>query len=380
MEFQYHLPVNLIFGKGKASLIGEKTAEYGKKALIVTGGNSTRKSGLLNRTQSLLNQAGVTSYVFDEVTPNPMTTTVYQGAEITVKEGCDVVVAIGGGSSIDAGKAIAFQTVNGGDINDYIFGIKSSTKALPVIAVPTTCGTGSEGNGFAVLTNPETHDKKSLRCNAIVPACSIIDPELMMTMPKNVLVSVGFDALCHNIDAYISRVSQPLTDMMALYGASLAAENVLKLAENPADEIAWENLSLASTLGGMVINTAGVTALHGLEHPVSGLRDIVHGRGLASLAPVVFTRSIHGNPGKFAALSHAIGGKDENDFVAVLITLMEKLGVYAPLSSYGITKNDVDWLTDNALKISAAGIAWHPVVFTREEIRQIYLDALDSAI
>ena len=325
MEFQYYLPVNLVFGRGTADLIGEKAARLGKRALIVTGGRSTRESGLLARTEELLKRQGVSSVLFDKVEPNPMTTTVCEGAGIAVEEACDLVVALGGGSSLDAAKGIAFQAVNGGDINEYIFGKKVSNKALPVLAVPTTCGTGSEGNGFAVMTNPDTLDKKSLRCSAIVPKCSIIDPLLMTTMPQTVLASVGFDALCHNMDGYLSSIAQPLTDMMALEGIRLAADSLIKVYHNREDLDSWEKLCLASTLGGMVINTAGVTALHGMEHPVSGLKNAVHGRGLAALAPYVYEASIKGSPDKIAAMSKLLGGKDESDFVSQIRELIAEL-------------------------------------------------------
>ena len=376
MNFQYYLPVNLVFGRGKADLIGEKAALLGKRALIVTGGRSTKESGLLARTEEQLKKEGVSSVLFDRAEPNPLTTTVYEGAEIASGEGCDLVVALGGGSSLDAAKGIAFQAVNGGDINEYIFGKKVSDKALPVLAVPTTCGTGSEGNGFAVMTNPYTLDKKSLRCSAIVPACSIIDPLLMTTMPKPVLASVGFDALCHNMDAYISTISQPLTDIMALEGIRLAADSLIKVYKDSQDLDSWEKLCLASTLGGMVINTAGVTALHGMEHPVSGLKNAIHGRGLAALAPSVYEASIKGSPEKFAAMSKILGGKEESDFVDRIKNLIEELKLMETLGDMGIKETDVPWLTENCMKISAASIANHPVVFSREEIRDIYTKSI----
>lgn len=376
MDFQYYLPVNLAFGRGKADLIGEKAVLLGKRALIVTGGRSTKESGLLARTEELLKTQGVSSVLFDKVEPNPLTTTVYEGARIASEEVCDLIVALGGGSSLDAAKGIAFQAVNGGDINEYIFGRKVSDKALPVLAVPTTCGTGSEGNGFAVMTNPDTLDKKSLRCSAIVPACSIIDPLLMTTMPKAVLASVGFDALCHNMDAYISSISQPLTDMMALEGIRLAAESLEKVYEDREDLDSWEKLCLASTLGGMVINTAGVTALHGMEHPVSGLKNAVHGRGLAALAPYVYEASIKGSPDKFAAMSKMLGGKDESDFVSQIRGLIAKLHLTETLGDMGIKESDVPWLTENCMKISAASIANHPVIFRQEEINRIYTKSI----
>lgn len=376
MEFQYHLPVNLVFGRGKLDLIGEKAAALGKRALIVTGGRSTKESGLLGKTEELLRKSGVAFSLFDKVTPNPLTTTVYEGAEHAISEGCDMVLALGGGSSLDAAKGIAFQTVNGGDINEYIYGRKVSNKALPVLAVPTTCGTGSEGNGFAVMTNPDTLDKKSLRCSAIVPACSIIDPLLMKTMPKKTLVSVGFDALCHNMDAYISAISQPLTDIMALEGARLAAGSLTKLYADTEDLESWEHLCLASTLGGMVIGTAGVTALHGMEHPVSGLKNVVHGKGLAALAPYVYEASIKGAPDKFLLLSRILGGRDEKDFVPAIKQLLSELQLTETLGDMGVEEKNLDWLTENCLKVSAPSIANHPVVFTPEKIREIFRKAL----
>ncbi|MDF2871488.1 MAG: iron-containing alcohol dehydrogenase [Anaerocolumna sp.] len=376
MEFQYHLPVNLVFGRRKSDLIGEKAAALGKRALIVTGGRSTKESGLLAKTEELLKKSGVSFCIFDKVAPNPLTTTVYEGAELALSKGCDMVIALGGGSSLDAAKGIAFQSVNGGDINEYIYGRKVSNKALPVLAVPTTCGTGSEGNGFAVMTNPDTLDKKSLRCSAIVPTCSIIDPLLMKTMPKKTLASVGFDALCHNMDAYISTISQPLTDIMALEGARLAAGSLTKLYADTEDLDSWDQLCLASTLGGMVIGTAGVTALHGMEHPVSGLKNVVHGKGLAALAPYVYEASIQGAPDKFLLLSRILGGRDEKDFVSVIKKLLSELQLTETLGDMGVKEKDLEWLTENCLKVSAPSIANHPVVFTPEEIREIFRKAL----
>ncbi|WAJ24438.1 iron-containing alcohol dehydrogenase [Lacrimispora xylanolytica] len=376
MEFQYYLPVNLVFGRGKADVIGERAAALGTRALIVTGGSSTRKSGLLDRAIKQLENHGVSYVLFDKAEPNPLTTTVWKGAETARREGCDFILSIGGGSSLDTGKGIAFLAVNEGDISDYIYGKKKSDKALPVLAVPTTCGTGSEGNGFAVMTNPDTLDKKSLRCSAIVPACSIVDPQLMMTMPGNILASVGFDALCHNIDAYLSATSQPLTELMALEGVRLAAESLVSLYEGSKDLNHWDQLSLASTLGGMVINTAGVTALHGMEHPVSGLKDAVHGRGLAALAPYVFEASIKGAPHKFSALSRLLGGKGEWDFTDQIRSLITRLGLTEGLKDMGVEESDLNWLTENCFKVSAPSMANHPVVFTPEEVKEIYRKSL----
>lgn len=372
MKFNYYLPVNLVFGSGKIEVLGEETAKYGKKAFIVTGRNSTRKTGLLDRSIKLLDKAGIEYVVFDKVTNNPLTTTVEQGAALAVEAGCDVVVGIGGGSIMDAAKAIAFSVKNRGDISDYIFGRIYGKIALPIVLVPTTAGTGSEGNNFAVLTNPENGDKKSLRTGAIYAKVSIIDPELMMTMPKSIIASVGFDALTHNIEAYVSRISQPITDMQALYGMKLLSENLVKVYNDPEDIGAWEKVTLASTLGGMVIGVSGVAAAHALEHPVSGLKNVVHGRGLAALMPDVVKRSFEYAPEKFGVVSKILGGKNESDCSEVIRKLLEKIELNVSLSDLGVSSDDVEWMAENCMKVSMASLKNNPKQFDYEEIKEIY--------
>lgn len=376
MNFNYYLPVNLIFGRGKAELIGAEAAKYGHKALVVTGHGSTKKSGLLDRAVGYLKAAGVESVIFDKVSQNPLTTTAIEGAQIAKDNGCDVVVALGGGSIMDCAKGIAFIVKNDGDINDYIFNIKHSDEALPLILVPTTCGTGSEGNGFAVLTNPDTGDKKSLRCPAIVGKASIIDSELMETMPKSVLASVGFDALCHCMEAYISKIGQPITDMLAMEGMKLIGKHLVPVYQGTGTADDWDAVTWASTIGGMVINTAGVTLAHGMEHPASGLRNIVHGRGLAALTPVITQMSISGAPEKFAVISRFLGGTDENDCTDRINNLLEQIELKITLGEQGIKTEDVDWMVENFFKVSIGNYNNHPVTFTRDQIKEIYLKAM----
>ncbi len=372
MNFNYSLPVNLIFGAGKVQLLGEETAKYGKKALVVTGRNSTKSTGLLDKALKLLEKAEVAFELFDKVNQNPLTTTAEEGAALAVEKGCDVVIGLGGGSIMDAAKGIAFIAKNKGDISDYIFGKKSGSEALPIVLVPTTAGTGSEGNNFAVLTNPKNGDKKSLRTNAIYAKASIIDPELMMTMPKAIIASVGFDALTHNMEAYVSKLSQPITDNMALYGMELLAENLKKVYDNPEDLSAWERVTLASTLGGMVIGMAGVAGAHALEHPVSGLKDIVHGKGLAALMPIIIERTVRFAPEKYAVISRILGGTDENDCSEALRKLLKELNLNVTLGELGIAHEDVEWMTQNCIKVSLVSVKNNPKEFSMEEISEIY--------
>lgn len=376
MKFNYNLPINLLFGRGKINEVGSEVAKYGKKALIVTGRSSTKKSGLLDKTKSLLEEAKVEYEVFDKVEQNPLTTTVYEGVEVIKETGCDIVLGLGGGSIMDAAKSIAFSAKNSGDISEYIFGIKQGKEALPIILVPTTCGTGSEGNCFSVLTNPETKDKKSLRTNLIIAKASIIDPELMVTMPKSILVSVGFDALAHNMEAYVSKIGQPLTDMKALYGIKLLAENLVKVYKDSSDLDAWEKVTLASTLGGMVIGVAGVTAPHGMEHPASGLYDIVHGKGLAALTPVIVERSWESSPEKYSDISKLLGGTDGSDCAEAIRRFLGEIDLSVTLGDLGVVEKDVEWMAENCMKVSKPSIINHPKEFTLEEIKEIYYKSL----
>ena len=386
MEFSYFLPVNIQFGWNKVDNIADFAAPYGKKALIVTGRTSAKKSGLYDRVVAKLETAHIDYVLFDQVDANPLTTTALEGAALAKSESCDMVIAIGGGSIMDCAKGIAFMAVNEGDINDYIFNRKTSDNALPLIVIPTTCGTGSEGNGFGVLTNPETGDKKSLRCNAIVPKVSIVDPAVMGTMPPHVLASVGFDALCHNIEAYTSKTAQPFTDALSYYAVTLLAQYLVplykhvKAVANGKPEVlnekqltkAWESVTLASTIGGMVINTAGVTLAHGMEHPASGLKDITHGVGLAVIERVVVEYTWSANPAKFGALARIFNHGDGSELGEALRFIVHDLDLTTNLTELGFTKKDIPWLVDNVYVVATGNIANTVAEINRKDIEELY--------
>lgn len=377
MDFSYHMPADLRFGRGLADKIGDICKEIGgEKVLVVTGTGSTKRSGLLDRVLVSLKAAGLGAAVFDKVTQNPLTTTVYEGVELAKAEGCGVILGVGGGSIMDAAKAIAFCTVNAGDVSDYIFGKKQGAGELPIVLLPTTCGTGSEGNQIAVLTNPETKDKKALYTMQVMPRVSVIDPDVMTTMPKSVLSSVGFDAFTHSLEAYTSKKANPITDAQALLGMQLLADDLPKLVSGEGGAAEWEAVSLAATLGGMVIGAAGVSAAHGMEHPASGLKNIVHGRGLAALTPPIVERLATADPEKFARVSVLLGGSGAEDCADSIRRFLKAIDLSVKLGDLGITAEDVPWMTENCMKISIGNLKNAPVTFSREEVEQIYREAL----
>ncbi len=375
INFDFSCPVNTLFGRGRAAEIGTEVAKWGKKCMIVTGKGSTKKSGLLDRAIDLLKAAGVESYVYDKAIPNPTTETVNDGVKEFKANGCDVMLALGGGSIIDCTKGIAFQATNPYTFVEYSsLQYQLENAPVPFVAVPTTCGTGSEGNGTCVLTVVETNDKKAFRHNGIVAKASILDPELMTTMPPKIFASVCFDALTHNMEAYISKMATPLTDQYTLLSMQFIADCIVPIYEGSKDMDLWDKATLAAHYGGTAIFTSSSTAPHSIEHPASGLRNITHGEGLAAVTPAIFEKTIQAGAvlDKFAKISQIFGGKDANDCPDTLRKLLEKIGLNVGLKSLGILDEDIEWMADNAPKVMKKGLVMHPVDFSFDDIVEIY--------
>ena len=261
MNFNFNNSVNLLFGSGKINCVGEECKKFGTKALIVTGANSTKKSGLLQKVQDLLAKENIASLVADNIPQNPTTDAVMQAARFARENNCDMVIGLGGGSSLDASKAIAFMAEHEGHVSEYILAKRTANgRCLPVIAIPTTCGTGSEADCFAVLNDMATNDKRTLRQLITMPKVSIVDPDLMQTMPEKVLRSVIFDAFCHNLEGYISRHASPISEMFSLKGVELFAKYMPVIIKDPQNKEAWDAICLASTFGGFSLQSAGGTA------------------------------------------------------------------------------------------------------------------------
>ncbi len=379
MNFNFNLPVNLIFGPGSINQIGAQTKKYGKHALIVTGRSSTKRTGLLKRVIDLLASEGILTTVFDKVPANPTVSEVDEGTALAKHEGCDVIIGLGGGSSMDCAKAIAFSAVNTGPIMEYVYG-KHGEEALPVILATTTAGTGSEGDSIAVLTDPETKDKKGLKKTCLYPVVSIIDPELMTTLPPRIIASTGFDALCHCIEAYVSNQANPLSEMLALEGIRLISESVVKVYHDPSDVASWEPLCLGNTLGGMVIDMAGVALAHGMEHPLSGLLNVTHGQGLAALMPAFMQFNLDARKDKYTKIAQAMGASVDGlstdaaagKAIEVVDQLRKDLKLNINLTDLGVKEHMLDWMTENTIKVSQPGIMNNPVEAQQEDIYKLF--------
>lgn len=252
MNFNFYMPSRVIFGKGSLNNL-HKQKLPGKKALIVTGGTSIKKFGYLKRLEEQLDKANISHVLFDKILPNPIKEHVMEAANIVKKEKCDFIIGIGGGSSIDSSKSIAIMSTNDGDYWDYIFGGTGKGKAipndpLPVVAITTTAGTGTEADPWTVITNGK--EKIGFGYDKTYPFLSIVDPELMKTVPSKLTAYQGFDALFHSTEGYINKIANEMSDLFALKSIELIGKSLAKAVANGEDEEARENVAMANTLSG----------------------------------------------------------------------------------------------------------------------------------
>lgn len=287
MRFDYEQTTKICFGQGRLEELSEITAGYGKKVLLVTSKKSSSRKDLYENVIKKLEQAGLTVSHYDGVVANPTTESVDAGVEMAKEQKAEVIIGLGGGSAMDSAKAIALGAVNEGRAWDYLFFKHAKPeRVLPVIAVPTTSGTGSQVTQVAVMTETETSTKSAIFNNMIYPEVAIIDPELMVSMPAHITASTGFDAFCHCFESYINVNASPYTDAIALEGIRTVAKYLRKAVADGNDMEAREGMAWADTCGGLAIANAGVTLPHGIGMTISGhCPQIMHGESLALTYP-----------------------------------------------------------------------------------------------
>ena len=282
--FEFLTPQKIVFGTGKFREIGSLSAETGSKALIVCD-KWCESTGLPGKAAELLKQSGIASVIFNEVIPNPTVELIDKGSELAVQEQCDFIIGIGGGSSMDSAKGIAVAAAHEGSVWAYAMGEKDITEAtLPIIAVSTTSGTGSQCTCFAVISNPETKQKPGMGSPYIIPKIALVDPELMLSAPLQLTLNTGFDVFSHAVEAYTSTVASEMSDMYAEKALQLFGKYFVRCCKDGNDLEARSAMALADTLAGTAICNGVVTLPHVMAHVISGhFCDIPHGDALFSI-------------------------------------------------------------------------------------------------
>lgn len=361
MLFDIFTPERILFGPGSTYRLGEEVAALGRKVLLVTGRQSLKQTGNIERITQPLSMSGIETVVFDEVLPEPSTTIVDAGRRRVREEDCAVVIGVGGGSVLDVAKAIAGLVHAEGVTREYLHDREITAAGLPFVAVPTTAGSGSEATQNVVLVDSETGKKSSIRNNRWLARVAVVDPILTMSMPPELTAQTGMDALTHAIEAHTSRWATAYTRGLSREAVRLMIQNFYTAHNSPGRREARENMLLGSLMAGMALNTARAGAVHALAHPIGVRYGLGHGLVCGILLPYVmeFNRVVAED--KYAELARITGlvaaGTPETEAVEKLIyfvkRLAARLGLPEKLGPLGLTEEAIPDLVEATMGSSS---------------------------
>lgn len=356
----------------------------GKKALVVTGKNSV-KIGNAKKVTDMLESIGIDSVVYSEITGEPCDYMIEEGAKVYKENGCDFLVSIGGGSPMDSMKAIGVVVACGGSINDYM-GKVITTPLAPMVAIPTTAGTGSETTQFTIINNTVENIKMLLKGPTLMPDIAVVDPYFTLTAPQKITSATGIDALCHAVESYTSVKAFPMADTMALSAVKRIFNSLYECYVNGSNVEARADMATAALEAGMSFNNSSVTIIHGMSRPIGALYHVPHGLSNAMLAPKCLEFAMSGCPERFCILAQTIGvykeGMTAEDgakaFIDAVSELCKKLDIQTP-AQFGIDKEDffknIDKMATDAIASgSPANTRRNP---NKEEIMDIYKSLFD---
>lgn len=386
-RFTYYMPTKIVFGPGTLKELATLDLP-GKKALIVTSaGSSMKKNGYLDRVIGYLKERKIEAVVFDKIVPNPISDHVDEGAQVAREQQCDFVIGLGGGSSIDSAKSIALMAKNPGEYWDYVVGGSGKGQevkhgALPIVAITTTAGTGTEADPWTVITKSDTKEKIGFGCQYTFPTLSIVDPELMLSVPPKLTAYQGMDAFFHAVEGYLATVHQPASDSHALDAVRLIAKYLPVAVKNGQDLEARTAVAWANTAAGIVESLSSCMSHHSLEHAASAFHpELPHGAGLIALSVSYFSYMAAKSPDRFADLAEAMGEKAEGNspeekaqaFITALKKLIRNIGMeQLRLSDFGVKKEEADALARNARETMGGLFQVDPYPLSHEEVVAIY--------
>lgn len=385
MSFNYYMPTRVLFGKGMLNKLYKQKLPGNKALIVISAGQSIKKNGYLARLEEQLDKAGVTHILFDKILPNPLKEHVMEGAALAREQNCDFVIGLGGGSSIDSAKSIAVMATNDGDYWDYISGGTGKGKPvlnhpLPIVAITTTAGTGTEADPWTVITNND--EKIGFGYEKTFPVLSIVDPELMTSIPADLTAYQGFDALFHSTEGYLNKTANEMSDLFALKSISLIGKSLAVAVSNGSDEQARADVALANTLAGVVESTSGCISEHSIEHAMSAYHHkLPHGAGLImiSLAYYTFIANSGTCDQRMIDMAKAMGKTDASkpmDFVAALQELQTACNVdQLKMSDYGIQKDELGKIAENAYATMGGLYQVDPLTIAKADTVKILEDS-----
>lgn len=391
MTFNFNNPTNLIFGSGKLDELGgqiaarRKAGTLGKKALLlISNGKSTKTNGSFDRVMAQLKEAGVEVAVFDKIMENPLKSVVMEGAAFAKENGCDFIVALGGGAVLDSSIAVSAMATNPGDLWDYVNGGTGKGQplvnpGLPIVTIATSSGTGSEVNCWGVISNPDTNEKIGFGYPELVPVLAIVDPELMKTVPAKYTAYQGFDALFHNTEVMISNGVNILSETIALSAIESIAKYLPRAVRDGNDLEAREQVAYGSTIAGITMQLTNTTAQHSMEHAMSAYHhNLPHGAGLIMISKAFaeFFIERHACDEQFVKMARVMGIPDADkpeDFITALVQLQKDCGVDdLKMSDYGFTPEESMTLAVNARETMGGLFLSNPCEMTDADCAGIF--------
>jgi len=394
-NFEFILPTKIVFGVGEINRVGKEAEKLGRRPLLVTGKTSMQRLGILDKVISLLEQEGLEVVLYDKIEPNPRVTTIDEGGQLAKSEGCDFIIGLGGGSPMDAAKAIAARACVDDTIWNYIYHGEGQTfkrvkKALPIMTLPTIAATGSEADNGGVITNWETHEKAVIGSPHLFPKISIVDPELTVSVPPELTSDGAVDIICHVIESYFTATTPaPLQDRLSEGIIKTVMDNLEKVLSDLENLEARSNLSWCSSLalsGFVNSGRGGSMPMHAIQHAISGHYDISHGRGLALILPPIMEYTYEHRPEKYAQLAKNVF---EIDTIGLPIVEGAKLGVkamaewlrsvkmFTTFTSLGISDPKYDQMAEDTIRVYGRQKAY--LVNPRKLYREDIIDLLKMA-
>ncbi|ASK21567.1 MULTISPECIES: iron-containing alcohol dehydrogenase [unclassified Halomonas] len=381
MSTQISFPRLMQVGEGASQEIPHILANLGCQRPLIITDKMMVQLGYVGQIQATLSNHMIAADVFDDTVPEPTISSIQAGVEKTCRGHYDSIIALGGGSPIDSAKAIAILAKHGGEMRDYKFPRQVSEVGLPIIAVPTTAGTGSEVTRFTIITDEDSDEKMLCVGSGFMPVAAIIDYRLTLSLPKRTTADTGIDALTHAIEAYISKKANPFSDSQALSAMRLIGPNLRRVYHHGDDQRAREAMMLGSTLAGMAFSNASVALVHGMSRPIGAYFHVPHGLSNAMLLPTVTAFSIPASPERYADCARAIGIASEQDSIDVanhklldeLNALNDELQVPTP-EQFGIKRQRFfELMTNMAEQALASGSPGNnPRVPDADEIIGLY--------
>lgn len=384
INFDFYNPTRILFGCGMLNELSNQQLP-GKKALLLTSnGKSMKINGYLGSVEEQLKIAGVGYVLFDKIMENPIKEVIMEGAAFARENKCDFILALGGGAVLDSSVAISAMATNTGDLWDYVCGGSGKgnpliKKGIPVVTIPTTAGTGSEINCWGVISNLETKEKIGFGNPALTPVLSIVDPELMKTVPAKYTAYQGFDALFHNTEVMISNGINLLSETIALSAIENIAKYLPRAIQNGNDTEAREHIAYGSTMAGITMQLTSTTAKHSMEHSMSAYHhNLPHGAGLIMISKAFYEFFIekHACDEQFIKMARAMGVQNADnpkDFITALVKLQKDCGVdNLKMSDYGFTPNESMTLAKGARSMQGGLFLANPCEMTEEDCAAIF--------